>query len=143
MLVPEAGDTVQTMKAGLLEIADIFVVNKADREGAARIKAELEMMLQLRPAADWTVPVLLTEGTTGKGVDELLAAVLRHRDFLARSGAAPRRTRPRHATRSSSRRCATSSAGASKPALEQRALRAPCSNASSAARSIRTAPRST
>jgi LAO/AO transport system kinase len=86
VLVPEAGDTVQTMKAGLLEIADIFVVNKADREGAVRIKAELEMMLQLRPAADWTVPVLATEGTTGTGVEELLAAVLRHRDFLAHSG---------------------------------------------------------
>ena len=91
VLVPEAGDTVQTMKAGLLEIADIFVVNKADREGAGRIAAELEMMLQLRAAADWTVPVLPTEGTTGKGVDALLAAVLRHRDFLVRSGAAASR----------------------------------------------------
>jgi len=88
VLVPEAGDTVQTMKAGLLEIADIFVVNKADREGALRIKAELEMMLQLRPPADWTVPVLATEGTTGKGIEELLAAVLRHRDFSAHSGQA-------------------------------------------------------
>jgi LAO/AO transport system kinase len=88
VLVPEAGDTVQAMKAGLLEIADIFVVNKSDREGAARIKAELEMMLQLRPAAQWIVPVLATEGTTGKGVEELLAAVLRHRDFLAHSGQA-------------------------------------------------------
>lgn len=88
VLVPEAGDTVQTMKAGLLEIADIFAVNKADREGALRIKTELEMMLQLRPTADWSVPVLLTEGTTGKGVAELLAVVLQHRDFLARSGQA-------------------------------------------------------
>ena len=60
VLVPEAGDTVQAMKAGLLEIADIFVVNKADREGAARMKSELELMLQLRPAAGWAVPVLLT-----------------------------------------------------------------------------------
>ncbi len=97
VLVPEAGDTVQTMKAGLLEIADLFVVNKADREGALRIKAELEMMLQLRPAADWAVPVLATEGTTGKGIDELLAAVMRHRDFLAQSGhAATHAARARH-----------------------------------------------
>lgn len=88
VLVPEAGDAVQTMKAGLLEIADIFVVNKADREGAMRLKTELEMMLQLRPPGDWTVPVLATEGTTGKGIPELLTAVLRHRDFLMRSGRA-------------------------------------------------------
>ena len=79
VLVPEAGDTVQTMKAGLLEIADIFVVNKADREGALRIKTELEMMLHLRPATEWSVPVLLAEATNGKGINELLAAVLSHR----------------------------------------------------------------
>jgi len=72
---------VQTMKAGLLEIADVFVVNKADREGALRIKTELEMMLHLRPAAEWSVPVLLTEATNGKGINELLAAVTRHRDL--------------------------------------------------------------
>jgi len=81
MLVPEAGDTIQTMKAGVLEIADIFVVNKADREGALRIKTELEMMLQLRAAAEWTVPVLLTEATAGQGIEEVLASVMRHREF--------------------------------------------------------------
>ncbi len=87
VLVPEAGDTVQTMKAGLLEIADVFVVNKADREGALRIKTDLEMMLHLRPATEWTVPVLLTEATTGKGISELLDAVLRHRALRQASGA--------------------------------------------------------
>jgi len=86
VLVPEAGDTVQTMKAGLLEIADTFVVNKADREGALRIKTELEMMLQLRPAAGWKVPVLLTEATTGKGIAELLEVILQHREFWQSSG---------------------------------------------------------
>jgi LAO/AO transport system kinase len=86
VLVPEAGDTVQTMKAGLLEIADIFVVNKADREGAQRIKTELETMLQLRPAGSWTVPVLLTRAVTGEGVDVLLEKVLEHRAFRERSG---------------------------------------------------------
>jgi LAO/AO transport system kinase len=80
VLVPEAGDTIQTMKAGLLEIADIFVVNKSDREGATRIKGELEAMLQLRPAARWQVPVLLTQATSGAGVEELLEVVLSHRD---------------------------------------------------------------
>jgi len=86
VLVPEAGDTVQTMKAGLLEIADVFVVNKADREGAMRIKTELEMMLHLRPATEWSVPVLLTEATNGKGIAELLAAVTRHRELQSRLG---------------------------------------------------------
>jgi LAO/AO transport system kinase len=84
VLVPEAGDTVQTMKAGLLEIADVFVVNKADREGANRIKTELDMMLHLRPASDWSVPVLLTQADQGKGVPELLDALLAHHDFAAR-----------------------------------------------------------
>jgi LAO/AO transport system kinase len=87
VLVPEAGDTVQTMKAGLLEIADVFVVNKADREGAMRIKTELEMMLHLRPAAEWSVPVLLTAATHGEGVGELLDAVLRHRELRRQRGA--------------------------------------------------------
>jgi LAO/AO transport system kinase len=87
VLVPEAGDTVQTMKAGLLEIADIFVVNKADREGALRIKTELEMMLQLRPGtAGWAVPVLLTEATNGTGVAEVVDAVMRHRELWQSSG---------------------------------------------------------
>jgi LAO/AO transport system kinase len=92
VLVPEAGDTVQTMKAGLLEIADIFVVNKADRDGALRIKTELEMMLQLRPAGDWAVPVLLTEAQAGHGVAELLEAVFRHRTFWQSSGRGAART---------------------------------------------------
>jgi len=86
VLVPEAGDTVQTMKAGLLEIADAFAVNKADREGALRIKTELEMMLQWRPAAEWKVPVLLTEATNGKGIDQLLDVIMRHREYWRSSG---------------------------------------------------------
>jgi LAO/AO transport system kinase len=86
VLVPEAGDTVQAMKAGLLEIADIFVVNKADREGARRIQSELEAMLSLRPADGWTVPVLATVASEGKGVAELVAAIERHRAHLRTSG---------------------------------------------------------
>ena len=78
VLVPEAGDTIQVMKAGLLEIADIFVVNKADRDGARRLKNELEVMLQLRPEHTWEVPVLLTQGTDGTGVPELVEAIDGH-----------------------------------------------------------------
>lgn len=78
VLVPEAGDTIQVMKAGLLEIADIFIVNKADRDGARRLKNELEVMLHLRPDARWEVPVLLTQGTDGTGVDELIGSIEAH-----------------------------------------------------------------
>ncbi len=92
ILVPESGDTVQAMKAGLLEIADVFVVNKADREGAMKMETELEMMLHLRPPSPWSVPILLTQADQGKGVAELLATVERHRKFLAESGGAAART---------------------------------------------------
>ncbi|HZR80571.1 MAG TPA: methylmalonyl Co-A mutase-associated GTPase MeaB [Candidatus Binatia bacterium] len=78
VLVPEAGDTIQVMKAGLLEIADVFVVNKADRDGARRLKNELETMLQLRSTGSWAVPVLLTEATADRGVTELLAQIAAH-----------------------------------------------------------------
>lgn len=78
VLVPEAGDTIQVMKAGLLEIADVFVVNKADRDGARRLKNELEVMLHLRPAAAWSVPVLLTEAVANKGIDDLVAQIEAH-----------------------------------------------------------------
>jgi LAO/AO transport system kinase len=86
VLVPEAGDTVQAMKAGLLEIADVFVVNKADRNGAARMRSELEAMLQLRPAGAWTIPVVQTVASEGRGTTELLAAIAAHGEYLARSG---------------------------------------------------------
>jgi LAO/AO transport system kinase len=86
VLVPEAGDTIQAMKAGLLEIADIFIVNKADRDGAARMKSDLELMLQLRPVRGWQVPVLLTVASEGRGVAELVDCIEQHRRHLAESG---------------------------------------------------------
>lgn len=86
VLVPEAGDTVQTMKAGLLEVADLFVVNKSDREGADRIEAELAAMLQARSEAAWKVPVLRTVATRGDGIDRLIEAVGGHRRHLRESG---------------------------------------------------------
>jgi LAO/AO transport system kinase len=79
VLVPEGGDTVQVMKAGLLEIADVFVVNKADREGALRMASELEQMLHLRPPSLWSIPVLPTTASIGTGVDAVLEALDRHR----------------------------------------------------------------
>ena len=86
VLVPETGDSIQTMKAGLMEIADIFVVNKADREGADRLAKEIGAMLHLGPKQSWETPVLLTQAHNGEGVQELVDAVHRHRQALEASG---------------------------------------------------------
>jgi LAO/AO transport system kinase len=80
VLVPEGGDAIQVMKAGLLEIADVFVVNKADRPGADRMKVDLEAMLQLRGNTPWAIPVLLTEATRDGGTEALWQAVASHRE---------------------------------------------------------------
>ena len=87
-VVPEAGDAIQTMKAGLLEIADVYVVNKADRPGAKRMAADLEMTVHLgsRDADWWVTPVLLTEGIRAIGVRELVEALGRHSAALTESG---------------------------------------------------------
>ena len=86
VLVPESGDTIQTMKAGLMEIADIFVVNKADREGAERVVTELRTMISLIDREKrWTVPVLDTQAKAGIGIDALLETAQRHRTHLLTS----------------------------------------------------------
>jgi LAO/AO transport system kinase len=95
VLVPEAGDAVQVMKAGLLEIADVFLVNKADREGAERLHAELVQMLQLRPPSAWTVPVLLTQAATDRGTDELMDALAKRQAWLAADEGRAERERAR------------------------------------------------
>ncbi len=81
MIVPGSGDEVQALKAGIMEIADIFVVNKADREGADRAVAAIETVLSLQTFApgEWRPPILKTEATSGKGVAELLEAIDRFR----------------------------------------------------------------
>src|SRR6516164_2805944 len=81
--VPEGGDGVQVMKAGLNEIADLFVVNKADRDGADRIKAELELSVHLRPAGGWRPPVLMTQAAADIGIDALVSQIERHRAYLS------------------------------------------------------------
>lgn len=81
LLVPGLGDDVQNMKAGLMEIADIFVVNKSDREGADRVEAELEAMLHLAPDREgWKPRIIRTVATENKGVDELAQAVEQYRE---------------------------------------------------------------
>ena len=84
---PGSGDAMQASKAGLLEAADIFVVNKADRPGAAETRRDLEFMLHLSSPDDgWTPPIVMTVASSGDGVDELWAAVGRHRAFLTEHG---------------------------------------------------------
>jgi len=88
MLVPGMGDWVQTLKAGILEIADIFVINKADKKGADELKAELEAMLQMSaysPQA-WKPKIFLTEAVNNKGIDELVEGIYQHKEFLIATG---------------------------------------------------------
>lgn len=86
VLAPGMGDSVQANKAGILEIADIFVVNKADKEGARETARDIEQMLHLGLATDWAPPVLQTVAEAGTGVDDLWAAIERHRKHLESSG---------------------------------------------------------
>jgi GTPase len=127
VLVPESGDAIQTLKAGVMEVADVFVVNKSDRLGADRLRQEVEVMLGIRrgnafrhvaphhgranrqppasadsPAsgqAVWEPPVLSTVASKGEGIGELAAALDRHRAFLEATGRLDARRRERLAAR--------------------------------------------
>ncbi len=93
VLSPGQGDDVQAIKAGVLEIADIFVINKADHDGADRLAADLEGMLALGASRDWTPPILRTVATEGRGVAELAEGIERHGRFLREGGRLQRRRR--------------------------------------------------
>jgi GTPase len=95
VLAPGMGDAVQMAKAGILESADVFVVNKADRDGAPDVAKELRQMLHLGAARDWNPPVVLTSATTGEGIDEVWGAVREHRDQAEASGALAAKRRAR------------------------------------------------
>jgi LAO/AO transport system kinase len=102
VLVPESGDAIQTMKAGLMEAADIFSVNKADRAGAPALMAELKFAAHLHYASstspkdvDWEIPVLSAQAQSDVGIGELLAEIRRHRGVLEASGALGSRRRRR------------------------------------------------
>src|SRR6202521_3349469 len=86
VLTPNLGDGVQMIKAGILEIADIFVVNKADLEGHVRVVTELRSMLSLSPKSSWKPPILATVAAKQEGIEELWEAVLAHRRHLESSG---------------------------------------------------------
>ena len=86
VLMPESGDAVQTLKAGVMEIADLYLVNKADREGAGQMASAITSTLQLAaPRPEWTPPVLLTRAEAGEGMEELWGRIQEHREFLKKS----------------------------------------------------------
>ena len=97
VLVPEAGDAVQAMKAGLMEIGDIFVVNKADREGAGRLAAAVKAAVGLDGGESWwSAPVLLTQAHKGEGIQGLYEAILEHRRTMESTSRLEQRRRQRN-----------------------------------------------
>ena len=100
-LVPGAGDDVQALKAGIMEIADIFVVNKADREGSDRLAAAIDANLSLHSYGpdEWRPPIVSTVATTGKGTDEVVAAISRFRAHSEPAEGRRRRARSEHRLR--------------------------------------------
>ncbi|PTX62479.1 LAO/AO transport system kinase [Melghirimyces profundicolus] len=87
VLTPGSGDAVQVFKAGIMETADLFVVNKADREGADKLVRDIEEMLHLaKGEGGWLPPVIRTEGKTGRGTEDLWSGLKKHRTFMREHG---------------------------------------------------------
>lgn len=97
LVQPESGDDIQMLKAGILEIGDVFVVNKADMAGADRTVKQLSEMLEGRENGEWTPEIVETVATSGEGLDELLETFASHREFLESSGTLEEKARTRYA----------------------------------------------
>ncbi len=97
VLIPELGDTIQMMKAGILEAADIFVINKADKDGANNLKTELEIMLSMRGSSPekWHPNVIMTKAIYNTGIDDLVDEILRHKQYLFSSKELEKRRKQR------------------------------------------------
>jgi LAO/AO transport system kinase len=97
LVAPGLGDSVQAAKAGILEIADIFVVNKSDRPGAQELVRDLRTMLAMASygPGDWKPPIISTAASTGTGMDDLVAAIGKQQEWLVRSGQLDERRRAR------------------------------------------------
>lgn len=83
VFVPESGDDIQTMKSGIMEIADIFVVNKSDREGADRFATNLQHLIRVQTTKDWVVPVIKTSATNNDGIGEVVLQLEKHQSSKA------------------------------------------------------------
>lgn len=96
VLVPESGDSIQAMKAGLMEIADFIVLNKSDRPGADQSVASIQMVLKLKPATDgWNPEIVKSVASEGVGINEIGAEIQKHRDFLESTGLLEKRRQRR------------------------------------------------
>jgi LAO/AO transport system kinase len=96
--MPGAGDEIQAIKAGILEIGDIFVVNKSDRDGTASAVADLEMMIETGQGpteGNWKPPVATTNAINGSGIEELVEAIEQHADYLRMTGLLEQKTKQR------------------------------------------------
>jgi LAO/AO transport system kinase len=92
LMAPGLGDGIQAAKAGILEIGDLYVVNKADRDGAEQVRRELRSMIALGDRRDrWKPPIVLTVAQAGRGLDEVVAELDKHRTWLEESGELTRR----------------------------------------------------
>lgn len=92
---PGWGDAVQANKAGLLEIADLFVINKADRDGSRDTRRDIELMLEMSSFEGWIPPIIETVATEGKGIEEVFEAIESHREYLEKSGIGKKRREAR------------------------------------------------
>ncbi len=93
ILVPGMGDDVQTIKAGIMEIADVFVINKSDREGAERVEREIRAMQSLASRSDaWRPSIIKTIASEGQGITELAAAIAEYQEFLRKHNLAHKKT---------------------------------------------------
>jgi LAO/AO transport system kinase len=93
LLAPGMGDGIQVAKAGILEVGDVYVINKADRDGAAHVARDLRAMLALakHEDGDWRPPIVKTVAMKGEGIDDVVAAIDQHRDWMDGSGELRRR----------------------------------------------------
>lgn len=96
VLVPGLGDSIQTIKAGLMEIADIFVVNKADRSDVEQIVAEIESMLDISSKSDREIPIVKTSTKQNQGISELLSEINNHRNYLKKEKRLEEKRRKRY-----------------------------------------------
>ena len=97
VLVPGMGDEMQAIKAGIVEIGDIFVINKCEREGAGKTEGDLRLALELagRREDGWEIPIVRTEAISGKGIPELISGIYLHKDMLEQSGGLAAKLRER------------------------------------------------
>jgi LAO/AO transport system kinase len=100
ILVPGLGDDIQAIKAGIIEIGDLFVINKCDREGADKMERDLRMVLEMgrRREDGWEPPIFKTEAILGKGIFELVYGIYRHKQVLEQNNVLEKKLRERTKT---------------------------------------------